>query len=198
MRGQASAAEEEHAMSGPDSHPDLAPPADRQDQRSRLLPAIPAVARRTRPVLGRARQAHRLDQAIYQSAERLLRRRCPYRLVRGRHAQRLAQLHRPPPRRARRPDRDPVGGRRSRRGPPRHLPRAARGGVPARQCAEGAGREERRSRHDLPADDPRSGGRDAGLRPHRRDPFGRVRRLLARQPRRPHPGLPLDRADHRR
>ncbi len=30
------------------------------------------------------------------------------------------------------------------------------------------------------------------------DPFGRVRRLFARQPRRPHPGLPLDGADHRR
>ena len=99
---------------------------------------------------------------------------------------------------ARRPDRDPVGGRRPRRGPPRHLSRTARERLPARERAEGAGRQEGRPGHDLPADDPRGGGRDAGLRPHRRDPFGRVRRLLAGQPRRAHRGLPLDRADHRR
>ena len=60
------------------------------------------------------------------------------------------------------------------------------------------GRQEGRPGHDLPADDPRGGGGDARLRPHRRDPFGGVRRLLARQPRRAHRGLPLDRADHRR
>ena len=80
----------------------------------------------------------------------------------------------------------------------RHLSRAARERLPPRQRAEGAGRQEGRPGHDLPADDPRGGGRDARLRPHRRDPFGRVRRLLAGQPRRPHRGLPLDRPDHRR
>ena len=185
-------------MSGPDRYPYLRPSAHRQDQRGRVFPALRAVARRSRPVLGRARQADRLDQAVYQGAERLVRGRCSYRLVRGRNAQRLVQLHRPPSAAARRANRDPVGGRRSRRGSPRHLPRIARGGVPARQRAEGARRQEGRPRHDLSADDPRGGDRDAGLRPHRRDPFGRLRRLLARQPCRPHPGLPLDGADHRR
>ena len=73
--------------------------------------------------------------------------------------------------------------------PPHHLCRAAPRGLPLRQCAEGARREERRPRHDLPADDPGSGLRDARLRAHRRGAFGDLRRLLARQPRGPHPGL---------
>ena len=44
------------------------------------------------------------------------------------------------------------------------------------------GRQEGRPGHHLPADDPRGGLRDAGLRPHRRRPLGGVRRLLAGQP----------------
>ena len=68
-----------------------------------------------------------------------------------------------------------------------HLPRAARRGLPLRQRAEGARRQEGRPRHHLPADDPRGRRRHAGLRAHRRDPLGRLRRLLARQPGRPHP-----------
>ena len=59
-----------------------------------------------------------------------------------------------------------------------------------RQCALKQWRQEGRPRHDLPADDPGSRLRHAGLRAHRRRPFRRVRRLLARQPRRPHRGLP--------
>ena len=59
--------------------------------------------------------------------------------------------------------------------------RAARASLPLRQCAEGARRQEGRPRHDLSADDPRGGLRDAGLRAHRRGPFGGVRRLLARR-----------------
>ena len=59
-------------------------------------------------------------------------------------------------------------------------------------------RQEGRPRHDLHADGAGSGGRDAGLRPHRRDPLGGVRRLLARQPGGPDPGLRLRTADHRR
>ena len=43
------------------------------------------------------------------------------------------------------------------------------------------------------ADDPGSGLRDARLRAHRRDPLGRVRRLLAGLARRPHRGLQVDR-----
>ena len=38
-----------------------------------------------------------------------------------------------------------------------HLSRAARRGLPLRQCAEGARRQEGRPRHHLPADDPRGG-----------------------------------------
>ena len=48
------------------------------------------------------------------------------------------------------------------------------------------GDRARRPGDDLHADDPRGGGGDARLRAHRRGPFGRVRRLLARKPRRPH------------
>ena len=70
-----------------------------------------------------------------------------------------------------------------------HLSRAARRGLPLRQRPEGARRQEGRPRHDLHADDPGSGLRDARLRAHRRDPFGRVRRLLAGFARRPHRGL---------
>ena len=83
------------------------------------------------------------------------------------------------PKRAR-ADRDPVGGRRSGRGPAGHLPRAARGGVPARECVEGAGCTQGRSGHDLSPDDPGGGSRDARLRSHRRNPFRRLRRLLTR------------------
>ena len=63
-----------------------------------------------------------------------------------------------------------------------HLPRAARRSLPHGQCAEGARRQEGRPGHHLPADDPRGGLRHAGLRAHRRDPLGGLRRLLARQP----------------
>ena len=94
-----------------------------------------------------------------------------------------------------RPDRDHLGRRRSRR-TAKHITyrAAARGSLPLRQCAEGARRQEGRPRHHLPADDPGSGLRHAGLRPHRRGAFGGVRRLLARQPGRPHPGLRLARS----
>ena len=54
------------------------------------------------------------------------------------------------------------------------------------RCAamlQGAGRRARRSRADLHADDRRSGVRDARLRAHRRDPFGRVRRIRGGEPR---------------
>src|SRR6478735_5415919 len=47
-------------------------------------------------------------------------------------------------------------------------------------------------------DDPRDRGGHACLCPDRGDPFGRVRRLLARQPGRPHSRLSLDCADNRR
>ena len=79
-----------------------------------------------------------------------------------------------------------------------HLSRAARECLQVRQCAEGARRQARRPRHDLPADDPGSGLRHARLRAHRRDPFRRVRRLLAGLARGPHRGLQVVLRHHRR
>ena len=49
-----------------------------------------------------------------------------------------------------------------------------------------ARRQEGRPRHHLSADDPRGDLRHARLRAHRRRALDRVRRLLVRQPRRPH------------
>ena len=54
---------------------------------------------------------------------------------------------------------------------------------------EVARRQEGRPGDDLSADGAGGGGRDARLRADRRDPFRGVRRLLARQPGQPHPGL---------
>ena len=51
------------------------------------------------------------------------------------------------------------------------------------------GRQERRPHHHLHADDPRGRRRDAGLRAHRRRPFRRLRRLLARRACRADSGL---------
>ncbi len=48
------------------------------------------------------------------------------------------------------------------------------------------------------ADGHRGGGRDARLRADRGGPYGRVRRLLGRQPRATHPGCRLHGPDHRR
>ena len=58
--------------------------------------------------------------------------------------------------------------------------------LPARQCDEEARRQEGRPRHHLHADDPGGGLCDARLHAHRRDPFDRLRRLLAGFACRPH------------
>ena len=130
--------------------------------------------------------ASRRSRATGRSA-----RRTSTSLVRGRRAQRQRQLHRPAPRRRAattialiwEPD-EP-----SRGAAPLHLSRAPPRGLPLRQRPEGAGRRQGRPGHDLSADDPGSGVRDARLRADRRDPFGRVRRLLARGAGRPDRGL---------
>jgi hypothetical protein len=132
----------------------------------------------------------RMDQALHPSEGHLLRPpQFPHPLVRRRHAQRLGQLHRPPPACARQPDRDHLGGRRPHAIAPHHLRRTASGGLPLRQRAQGQRRAQRRPRHDLPADDSRSRLRHARLRADRRDPLRRLRGLLARQSRGPHPRL---------
>ncbi len=104
----------------------------------------------------------------------------PSTMVRRRQAQRLGQLPRPPRRgRQRRARRLPLA-RRGGRGARRHLRRAARRHPALRQRAQGPRRRQgRRGRH-LPADDPRGRRRDAGLRPDRRPPQRRLRRLLGR------------------
>ena len=98
---------------------------------------------------------------------------------------------------ARRPDRDHLGGRRSVEVQAHHLRRTRRRGRAFRQRAQGPWREEGRPRHDLSADDSRDGLRDARLRPHRGDPFGRVRRLLGRRARGPHCGRQVGSRRHR-
>ena len=57
----------------------------------------------------------------------------------------------------------------------------ARRGRPVRQRAEGPRGADRRPGQHLHADDPRAAGGDAGVRPDRRRPLGRVRRLLRRR-----------------
>ena len=74
-------------------------------------------------------------------------------------------------------DRDHLRSRRRHRHQ-RHVSGPAATRVPLRQRAEKARREEGRPRGDLHADVDRRHRRDAGLRAHRRDAFGRVRRLL--------------------
>ena len=111
-------------------------------------------------------------------------------LVRGRRHERRLQLRRPPPRAARRPGRDHLGGRRSRPSRSKITYRELHArGVPHGERPAQPRRRQGRPRHDLPADDPRGRLRDARLRAHRRDPLGRLRRLLAGLAREPHRGL---------
>ncbi len=79
-----------------------------------------------------------------------------------------------------------------------HLSRAAPTRVPPGQCAQGQRGQARRPGHDLSADDPGSGLRHAGLRPHRGGALGGVRRLLARLAGGAHRGLQIEIPDHRR
>ena len=120
-------------------------------------------------------------------------------MVRGRHPQRLRQLHRPASEEARQADRHHLRARRPRaRGEAHHLSRAAQGRLPLGQRAEGERGQARRPGDDLSADDPGSGLRHARLRADRRHPFRRVRRLLAGLARRAHRGLQIALTDHRR
>ena len=120
-------------------------------------------------------------------------------VVRRRQAQRLLQLPRPPRRGRRRRAASPTTGD-GEEGEELDVTYAelhARG--PAlRQRAEGARRREGRRRRDLPADDPRGAVGDARLRPHRRDPLGRLRWLRGRVAQGAHRGLRRQRLHHRR
>ena len=115
-------------------------------------------------------------------------------VVRGRYAQRLGQLHRPPLVQTRRqPGRDHLGGRRPDPGRKDHLWPAARARLQVRQRSEGQRRQEGRPGHDLPADDPGIDLRPCSpVRAHRRRALRRLRRLLAGQPRQPHRGCGVE------
>ena len=151
-------------------------------------------------VLGQGRQAHRLDQALHHRQEHFVRlSRYLDQMVRGRHAQRRRQLHRPASEEARQAGRHHLGAGRSQRpSQAHHLSRAAPRSLPPGQCAEGQRGQARRPGHDLSADDPRSRLRHAGLRPHRRGALDRVRRVLARLAGGAHHGLQIEIPDHRR
>ena len=108
-----------------------------------------------------------------------------------------AQLPRPP-RRGRPGERVASTGAARRGGARRHLRRATRRRAALRQRAEGPRDRQGRRGRDLPADDPRGRRRDAGLRPDRRDPQRRLRRLLGRGGARADGVLPRQGAGHRR
>ena len=123
-------------------------------------------------------RAARLGRRAHPGAERL--QPALLQVVRGRAAERLRQLPRPPRRgRDRRARRLPLA-RRGGGGARRHLRRPAPRRPALRQRAQGPRRREGRRGRDLPADDPRGRRRDARLRPHRRHPQRRLRRLLGR------------------
>ena len=98
----------------------------------------------------------------------------------------------------RRSHRHRLGRRQSGRIPHHHLCRTAPRSLPLRQRASGQRRQERRPRHHLSADDPRGRLRHAGVRAHRRRPFGDLCRLLARFHRRAHPRFRFAHRHHRR
>ena len=170
----------------------------RLGQRGEVRGDVQALGDRSAGLLGRARQTHRLVHALLQGQEHVIRR--PQRLdqmVRRRRHQCRSQLHRSASAEAREPDGDHLGRRRSLEVQAHHLCGACAPGRTFRQCAEKPRRQEGRSGHDLPAHDSRGGLCDARLRAHWRDPFRRVRRLLARGHRRPHRGRQIRRRHHR-
>ena len=125
-------------------------------------------------------------QAVHQGA----RLEAPLgAVVRGRRAEPVGELPRPAPG-DRAATRSRCCGRASRAKSARitYAELHARG-LPLRQRAQGPGPGRRRPRRDLHADDPRGGGRDAGLRAHRRAAHGGLRRLLGRGAARPHQRL---------
>ncbi len=143
------------------------------------------MARRSASVLGRGGKGDRLDTAAAADFRRKRRRVRP--LVPRRDVQHLFQRARPPRRaRARRSDGDFLRQPGHCDETPHHLRRTARRNGDA---GGGAGRSrgrQGRPGHHLHADDSRGDRGDAGLRAHRRDPFGGFRRLRRQGARHPH------------
>ncbi len=128
-------------------------------------------------LLGRAGRGARLGREVGPGAR--LVQPAVRQVVRGRQAQRLLQLRRPPRRgRQRRPRGLPLA-RRGGRGARRHVRRPAPRRPALRQRAEGPRDRAGRRGRDLPADDPRGRRGDARLRADRRAAQRRLRRLLA-------------------
>ena len=99
-------------------------------------------------------------------------------VVRGRAAQRLVQLPRPPRRGGRRRQGRVLLGGRAGGGTGDHLSGAARGGLSLRERPQVARGAEGRSGRDLPWHGPRAASRHARVRPDRRPALGGVRWLL--------------------
>ena len=120
-------------------------------------------------------------------------------MVRGRHAQRGGELHRPPSEETRAPGRHHLGARRPGRGATHITYGELYGEVRTfANVLKAMGVKQRRPRHHLSADDPGSRLRHARLRAHRGDPFRGVRRLLAGLARGPHHRLQVEAHRHRR
>ncbi len=131
----------------------------------------------SREVLGGLRVRARMDDAVDQGrrVEAAAREVVPWR-----HAQRQRQLSRSarangPPQ----PGRIDLG-RRARRPADADVLRPPSRGLPVRERAEVARRQERRSRRDVHAARARAGHRDAGLGAHRRGAQRRVRWIQRR------------------
>ena len=149
-----------------------------------------------RGVLGEARpRAAPLDRAVRDDPRVGPAVR---QVVPRRPAERRLELPRPARReRPRRQGRLPLD-RRAGRHADDHLRRPAARGQQGRQRPQGARHRDRRPGRHLHADDPRAADRDAGLRPARRAPHGRLRRLLRRGPVRPDQRRPGQARDHGR
>ena len=139
--------------------------------------AVAAGQGRSRGFLGRDGRGARLDRALGEGARLAAAVR---EVVRRREAQRRPELRRSPLRRAAQEQGGDPLGRRAGRPPRPPLPGPPARGVPIRQRAQGAGREEGRRGRRLHADGPRAGDRAPGLRPDRGAAHRDLRRLQRR------------------
>ena len=161
-----------------------------------LQQAVRRRRKRTSPASGAARaRACAVAQAVHAGARRI--ERAVLQVVRRRQAQCVLQLPRPAPENAARQGRDHLRGRR-RQSHQDHLQGALSPRLHDGERPEEPQHQERRPRHHLHADVDRSRGRDAGVRAHRRDPFGGVRRFLGQEPAGTHHRRRRGRRAHRR
>ena len=108
------------------------------------------------------------------------------------------QLHRPTPHRPPQEQSRHYLGRRAGRLAGLHLPRPLPRGLQIRQRPQEPGRAEGRPCNPVPPNGSRTRHRHARLRPHRRAPQHRFRRVQRRVPPRPDRGLTIQGDDYRR